>query len=709
MNDFNLSTLYTNMLLGKTSCEEAYEIMKSKEIRNLINSYINKDKINKLIPYSEEDMQNIYMIINITQFIYNNSGCETGLTDTEYDILYAIMIANGGSDIISVPIVPKSNTLCYHKYPALRGTLTKTFYLTPDEERTNPSRKYLDEWKSSMESKIFTKTGKHIDLDNEEVYVFPKFDGVSGIFEIGEDDSLERALTRGFTETNEAENITHIFKLFKKRKYREYAKVPYGLKTEIMMMEEDLKYYNERYKTDYKNTRSIVSAIINSDEYDVEKSSLLHIVPLRVGTEDGEQELAEDVFKDYPYIRCRLKDREVIRKFALEHRYVHGGLRTDGAVIYIINPEIQKILGRENNKNNYEVAYKFTEEVEFSKLKGITFNLGLFGRLAPVAHVKPVKLKGNTIENISLGSVGRVKDLKLRKGDKVKVLYDIIPYLSFDDECEHNEDGELFEIPEVCPECGEDLEFSESGEIAFCINKNCPCRIKGKILNYLNKMNIDGISYGIIDKLYEYDLVTSIKDLYKLEKKTKKIIDIEGFGTKSVLSWIDSINDKRTVQDYILLGSLGIEGVSKKTFEKIMVEMTIDELIDLVENNNISHLVSIPSIQDKTANKIIEGIKENKKLIDFLQDELTILSSKGGNDKLYSVCFTKIRDEEKEKFIESTNGQVVDSLTKNTTFLVVPSLDIESSKVSKAKKYGIRVIQIDDLETAILTYLDNLK
>ena len=236
-----------------------------------------------------------------------------------------------------------------------------------------------------------------------------------------------------------------------------------------------------------------------------------------------------------------------------------------------------------------------------------------------------------------------------------------------------------------------------------------PCRIKGKILNYLNKMNIDGISYGIIDKLYEYDLVTSIKDLYKLEKKTKKIIDIEGFGTKSVLSWIDSINDKRTVQDYILLGSLGIEGVSKKTFEKIMVEMTIDELIDLVENNNISRLVSIPSIQDKTANKIIEGIKENKKLIDFLQDELTILSSKGGNDKLYSVCFTKIRDEEKEKFIESTNGQVVDSLTKNTTFLVVPSLDIESSKVSKAKKYGIRVIQIDDLETAILTYLDNLK
>ena len=485
--NYNLSTVYNNLITGKISCKEASEIMKSQEVQKLISSYLYKDMINKLVPYFEEDLQNIYMIINISQYIYNNSGIETGLSDNDYDILYSIMLANGGSDVVSAPIVPSSVGIAYHKYPALRGTLTKTYYLTKDEERKNPSRRYLDEWKSSMESKIFTKSGKTVDLDNEEIYVFPKFDGVSGIFEMDSDNNLVRVLTRGFTQTNEAKDITHVFANLPKREHSEFRNQEYGLKTEIMMQEKDLEYFNSKYGTDYKNTRSIVSAIINSDEYDEEKSSLLHVVPLRVGDIDGNQELAVEVFDNYPYLRCRLKDRELIRKFANDHSYVNGGLRCDGAVIHIINPELQEILGRENDKNNYEVAYKFTEESTFSELKDVTFNVGLFGRLAPVARVKPVKLKGNKITNISLGSIGRLRDLQLRKGDKVKVLYDIIPYLTFDMECEHNEKGELIEIPEVCPECGEPLKETESSDIIYCDNDKCPCRMKGKILNYLNR------------------------------------------------------------------------------------------------------------------------------------------------------------------------------------------------------------------------------
>ena len=705
--NYNLSTVYNDLITGKISCKEASEIMKSQEVQKLISSYLYKDMINKLVPYFEEDLQNIYMIINISQYIYNNSGIETGLSDNDYDILYSIMLANGGSDVVSAPIVPSSVGIAYHKYPALRGTLTKTYYLTKDEERKNPSRRYLDEWKSSMESKIFTKSGKTVDLDNEEIYVFPKFDGVSGIFEMDSDNNLVRVLTRGFTQTNEAKDITHVFANLPKREHSEFRNQEYGLKTEIMMQEKDLEYFNSKYGTDYKNTRSIVSAIINSDEYDEEKSSLLHVVPLRVGDIDGNQELAVEVFDNYPYLRCRLKDRELIRKFANDHSYVNGGLRCDGAVIHIINPELQEILGRENDKNNYEVAYKFTEESTFSELKDVTFNVGLFGRVAPVARVKPVKLKGNKITNISLGSIGRLRDLQLRKGDKVKVLYDIIPYLTFDMECEHNEKGELIEIPEVCPECGEPLKETESSDIIYCDNDKCPCRMKGKILNYLNKMMIDNISYGIIDKLYECGYVKNIKDIYSIEKNKKKISKIRGFGDKSVDTWIESINSKRNVKDYIMLGSLGIEGISTKTFQKIFDVMTLDDLLDIVDNNQISKLVTIKSIQEKTAMKIIEGINSNKKLIKFLEDELDIISTKGtSNEKSFSVCFTKIRDMDLEKFIIDNGGIVSDSLTKNTTFLVVPSLDTESSKVSKAKKYGIQIVHIDDLESTILNYLN---
>lgn len=699
-----LNKVYGDLLSNRITSEEASKIIKSHEIQKVINSLINKNSINKLVPFTEEDLQFVYMIINITQFIYNNSGEDTGISDGTYDTLYALMLANGGQDIVSSPIAPSYIGVEYHKYPSLRGTLKKIFYLTLEERRTNPSRKYLDEWKSSMESKYFTITGNHINLDDEEIYVFPKWDGVSGIFEFDESNELVRVLTRGFTETNEAQNITHIFKDWFKRNYQELKGKSYGLKTEVMMKYKDLDYYNEKYHTNYKNTRSIVSAILNSDEYDEEKASLLHVIPLRIGYENGQQELATEAISEYPSIRCKLKNRDVIRNFALEHANVDG-LRCDGAVIYFINPKLQEILGRENSINNFEVAYKFTEESCYSKIIDVEFNIGLFGRIAPVAVIKPVKLKGNTIDHISLGSIGRFKNLELRKGDRVKVLYDIIPYLVFDSTCKHG-NGKVFRIPVSCPECGSLLLETDSKDILFCNNKNCPCRVKGKILNYLDKMNIDNISYGTIDKLYEAGIVTSILDLYKLEKNAKNILDIEGFGTTKLQLWIDGINAKRESYDYMVLGALGIEGISKKTFAKILETYSINELIDIVTNNNIHALTQLQGIQIKNAIKIINGLSSNLELIKSLEKELIILESKGTNkESKYSVCFTKIRDNDLEKIILATGGTIVDSVTKDTTFLVVPTKDVKSSKVNKALKYGIKIIPIDDFEATLSNFL----
>ena len=691
----NFNDIYQSLVDGDMSCQEASEIMKSSEVRKLVNAYIHKKQVNSLIPYFADDLQNIQGLINVTQFIYNDSGLDTGLTDSEYDTLYAIMLDNGGSDIISVPIAPDAVNIAHHKYPSLRGTLTKTHYLSLDEERTNPSRRYLDEWIQTMENKIYQTSGKKVSLNDEDIYVFPKFDGVSGIFEMNADGTIDRVLTRGFTERNEAQDITRHFQGFPIREYHEFNGA-YGLKTEVMMYESDLVAFNERYHTDYKNTRSIVSGILNSDEFDPEKSRYLHAIPLRVGNEAGDQQLAKEAFKNFPFLRCKLKDREAIRKFALGHRYVHGELRCDGAVIYIINPELQKILGRENDKNNFEVAYKFTEESEMSVLKDVTFNMGLFGRLAPVAQVKPVKLKGNTIENISLGSIGRFKALHLHKGDKVKVLYDIIPYMAFDSDCEHNYDGKEFEVPTTCPECGSDLVFSESGDIASCVNPECPCRKIGKILNYLSKMKIDGISYGVITKLYHEGIVKDIHDLYKLEKHKKEIINIDGFGKKMLESWIDAIDAKKEVPDYVLLGAIGIEGVSHKTFEKIMPYMDLEQLYYTAENKLYHTLVGIPTIREKTAIKIIEGIQNNEKLLRKLEKELTIIPTKGKlEDPKFTVCFTMIRDPDLEKWITDHNGKVVDTVTRGTTFLVVPSPDTQSSKVEKARKYGVRIVPIE--------------
>lgn len=689
-----LSILHENLLRGIISPEEVVNELKEPDVMKSINAYINKVNINPLIPYFQEDLQNIFLIIQILQFIYNNTGIDSPISDSDYDKLYAIMLDNGGNDVVSAPIIANT-TVVTHKYPTLRGSLDKIYYLSEDEKRTNPSRKYLDEWIRNAELKIFKLTGKKISLNDEEVYVFPKWDGVSGILEFNENNELERALTRGDVTTNEAVDITkmlsaHICK-------SKIKNTKYGLKTEVMMREDDLNKYNKKYNCNYKNTRSIVSSILNSKEID-DRVNYLVLQELRIKPDNGDEIIADNAFND-PYIKCKLSDRERIRKFALEHKYVDG-LRCDGAVIYIINPEIQKILGREDNINKFEVAYKFTEEIEFSKVKDIKFTLGLFGNITPVATVKKVKLKGNTISNISLGSMGRFKDLKLAKGDKVKILYDIIPYLVFDDECERS-GNEPFETPTLCPECLSELDNTESGELR-CINPKCPCRQKGKILNFLNKMNIENISYATVDVLYDNDILKSIEDIYKLEDKVNELIKLDGFGSTSIYNIINEINSNINIPDYQLFGAIGIESVGLRIFEKIFDKYDIDEFMEICNTDDINKLTLVNGIKDKTANKIISGVKDNKKTIKYLMKKLNIINSKNKDkSNSFEVCFTKVRSTDLEKLIDDKGGKTVNNITKKTTLLIVPSLDIKSSKVDKAKKYGVEIIPIDKAEEYI--------
>ena len=684
--------VYEDLVSGKLSISDAIEFLNSKDIRKTINGYVNAG----FIPSTESDMQTLNGIVLISQYLYNNTDSEEIMSDTNYDILYELMLEYGGSDIASAPLKKnKYIKIAYHKFPQLRGSMSKFYYLGVDEEDNAKvkSRKSLDEVLASKERDIFTKTGKDIDLNNTEIYLFPKYDGVSGVFEFDKHGKLERVLTRGYTQTNEAEDITHLFPKFKYPKPK-WIKGPYGLKTEIMMKNENLDEYNEMFGTDYKNSRSIVASFVNSDEYNPDKAEFIEVVPLRVGDLEGNQWLTEDVYDHPKTLRARFADREIIWKYANETRFVDG-LRTDGVVLYIIDEGLQNVLGRDNDINNYEVAYKFTEEKGDTTVIDIIWQIGKFGRITPVAVVEPIKLKGNTIERISLGSIGRAKELELQRGDSVTIIYDIIPYLILKEHL----DGENIEIPDICPECGAELQYSESGEIAFCNNPECPAVQKGKILNYLNKMDIDDISYASIDKLFKAGIVKSIIDIYKLEDRMDEIMEIEGIGPKTLLLWINNIKQHSEVYDYKLLGALGIESVSAKKFRKITEIYDIYEILDISKNRDFDALQKINGIGPKIAEAIIYGIADNKALIKKLLKFITVIdySDFAGNPS-FKVVFTKIRDKDAEKLIESRGGVVEESLTKDVDLLIVPNMETKSSKINKAKKYGIEIIPLDQLE-----------
>ena len=690
-----------------TAIKEGLNHADMKDVSKLMNHEVMKRYVQFMLARKLKnekvigpEKENLYDLIFILQTIYNNSGEDTGVSDYDYDRLYELL-NNSGEELISSSIV--NGKKGFHKYPSLRGTLMKIYVLDDNDKAANESRRSLEDFVNTSEKVLEDALGYHVNLWDEEIYVFPKWDGVSIEFEFNEKNELVRALTRGDTDTNEATIVTTTFlPLVDRVKDPNMDGFAYGLKTEVMVHDYDLDDYNEKYGTNFKSTRSIASSIINTESLDG-RENLLEVVRLRTSTineETGEenlQKLATNAF-ERPYIKCRMKDTDMIRKFAYDHKNVDG-LNCDGAVIYIVNEEYRKILGRKDNKNQYEIAFKFNEEVAYAKITGITFSLTPYGAIFPTANFEPQKMKGNTVQNVSLGSIARFESLHLAVGDTVKILYEIIPYLVYDKndpKCKRSGNPPI-KPPTKCPECGEEIDTDNYK----CTNPDCSCRLRGKILMYVQNVGIKGIGSATIDDLFKAGIVTSITDLYKLRKKYDEIIQLPGWDETSVMKLIMSVEKYgTTIPADIFMASIGIHSIGRKKFNKIFEVYTIEDLIEFAEDMHVSKLVNISGIAELNAVKILKGIKENTKLIRKLMDKyVKVVYTKDADAKFIAV-FHKIRSEVITDMVKKYGGRVDDNLTKSTNFLIVPNGfgDQHSSTSDKARKYEVPIVEIDQVE-----------
>ena len=693
--------LLSDLTFNLISPEEAYEEMKSKEKMKIINFYAHVSDFSKE-PLKGNQLQELNSIVKILQILYN-SKIDSPVSDETYDSLQETLI-DLGIPRLTGSIEINDNKKVSHKFTNLRGTLDKVYYLFPDENRTNKSRKYLDEWINSTQSLYKRKTGKDINLNDQKVIVTPKMDGTSIIMEFHGDKPLW--LSRGDTTNNRASDVSHIMNIFNDI----YSKDKHcGQKFECMISEESKDRINKLVSDQYKNSRQIVTSIMNSLEPDF-KVDFLHPVPLRI-MEDGKdiEDIHPLLIEKYPTLICKLSERDKIKEFANNHKYVNINgerLRTDGIVITLLDDNIKRVLGRDNNINNFEVAYKFTEEYAYSKVIDCEFYVSDFSYVTPVLVVNDVILKGNTINHISLSNKERFDELNLHYGDEVKVLYDIIPYVVIDDKCKRMTNGRKIEFVKYCPACKHELDLSKVQ--VQCNNPECPSRIIGSILNYCNNLRIQNIGYSTIETLYRLGFLKhGIRSLYKLRKKSLDIQNIDGFGQIKTKKIINEIESKRNLFDYELFGSIGINGLSIKTFKIIFQHIKMDDIINMINMKNFSllneKLIKINGIGESKSELLINYFKDSKKRSEFfkLLEEIKLESSfnKINNKK---IVFTGCRpDQELINYIQSKGYDYSDNWINSASYLVVPNKEYHSSKIDKADKHNVKIITINELREVL--------
>lgn len=383
----------------------------------------------------------------------------------------------------------------------------------------------------------------------------------------------------------------------------------------------------------------------------------------------------------------------------------------DGIVIKLNDIKGQRKMGNTAKYPRWAVAYKFPAEKVVTKLEDIIFTVGRTGQITPNAVLSPVKVAGSTIRRATLHNESYIREKDLRIGDFV-VLHkagDVIPEV-VEPVLERRKDVTFFEMIHACPICHTSLVKSASGIDYLCPNEHCPARKIEGLVHYVSRpaMNIDGLGDAIIEDFYNMGIITRIEDIYKLKTRKEELIELEGFGHKSVDNLITSIEASKANSLERLLFAIGISGIGAKT-AKVLAKKY--ETMDRLMQASVEELTEIRDIGAVLANNIAGFFRDekNQELIQNLKEiginmeykgEKTLNNSLISNKKFVitgTISFMT-RDEIKA-LLEKYDGTSVESVSKKTDVVIVG--ESPGSKYDKALKLGIEIWNEDKLKEII--------
>ena len=383
------------------------------------------------------------------------------------------------------------------------------------------------------------------------------------------------------------------------------------------------------------------------------------------------------------------------------------GYDADGVVAKVNSFPLQEQLGEVSRAPRWAIAYKFKAQQAQTVVENIGLQVGRIGSLTPVAKLRPVALAGVTISNASLHNLDEIRRKDIRAGDTVLIerAGDVIPYVVRVTKPADPRAPE-FQMPPKCPECGAAV-VHEDGEVGyFCVNANCPARMRESIRHFASKacLDIEGLGDKLVAQLVEAGLVRELDDIFHLTKA--QLAGLERMADKSALNVLDAIAAARkTTLDRVING-LGIRHVGEHTARQLALRFkSLENLCVAIEDE----LRAVRDIGPEVARSVREYFDEprNLRAVRRLEKILEIESAAepSGRGALRDKSFvltgtleTMTRDEA-ERRIMAVGARVTGSVSRKTDFVVAGAE--AGSKLKKAHALGVRVLD----ERALLELL----
>ena len=554
-------------------------------------------------------------------------------------------------------------------------------------------------------------------LENQEGLLSWKLDGLTIVLTY-KDGKLSSGVTRGNGIIGEV--ITENVKKFKNIPLTIPYKGTLVVRGEAVIKYSDFNKMNEELDDDssqYKNPRNLCSGSVRQLDSKVTAKRNVNCIIFALIESEKKFKLKSEEFEWLKSLGFDVVEYHKVTSNNLEEQVLYFknkineyDIPSDGLVLLYNDIEYGKQLGTTAKYPKNAIAFKWQDETAETKLIDVDWLVSRTGLINPVAVFEPVELEGTIVSRASLHNVSILQGLSLGIGDTILVYKAnmIIPQIA-----DNLTQSNSLAIPNKCPVCNHEARIISSNDVKYlyCMNDFCPAKLVKRLSQFTsrNAMNIEGLSDAIINKLADEGLIKTYADIYNLKRYKNDIISFEGFGEKSYDNLINSIEKSRNVKLANFIFALGIPDIGLSRAKLICKNYSND--INKIRNLTFEELSKIDGIGEIIAKEWIDTFNNEDfiKELELLLKEVNFTdTSIDNNQPLKDLIFVITgsvnnftnRDELVE-YIETYGGKVVKAISNNVNYLINNDITSTSTKNTKAKELGIKIISENDLMSMI--------
>lgn len=342
----------------------------------------------------------------------------------------------------------------------------------------------------------------------------------------------------------------------------------------------------------------------------------------------------------------------------------------------------------------YKVALKVQDAPQETKVTKLVWNVTRTSRIVPVVHIDTIETKGVEIDHPTGHNYQWVKERMIDEGAVIEVVRsgDVIPTI-----VKVIKPAKKFNELKKCPSCNARL--LKEGVDLVCPNDSCTAKVQAYIEHFIRTLGAEGISAVTLANLE----IDNIQQLYNLTKK--EIMSIEGFGSTSADNFISEVHKTLVTTEGKLLAAFGIPGIGLKVANKIIEVCDFAEFFDVIFDIKAkdirSTLLATKGIGPSIADAFVSNIFDFENAYNFLMKKgLTFTKIKATNKLknkyfLFTGEMSKPR-QDMEQMVKDNGGNITSSF-KMLDYLVAGDVESTSSKAQKAREFGVKIINENDL------------